>query len=61
MNAQHVANFCALNVVALTSGEAFEFYRRLRVRLGQLSRGNVRTKAVKELNEDFEIWIHSMA
>ena len=61
MNPQHVANFGALNVVTLTSRETFQFYRRIRMWLGQLPRGNVRAKAVKELDENFEIRIHSMA
>ena len=58
MKAEHVADFRALGVVALSAREPFEFRRGIRVRLGQLVAGYLRTEAVQEVDQDFEIRIH---
>ena len=58
MNAQHVADFCALGVVALSAGKPFEFCRGFRLRFGPLPGRHLGAEPIQEVDQDFEIRIH---
>ena len=59
MQAEHVADFRALRVVARAAGETFQFDGGFRMRFGQLPGRDLRAEAIEKLDQDFEIRIHS--